>query len=252
MVDESSPATLQRLAINCALNCRWEEAIQYNERIIADDPENTDCLNRIAKAYMELGKHSQAKKIYQEVLKIDPYNIIAEKNLKRVNAIKKADTESGDSNHVPTNGHSMIYASSFLEEPGVTTSVTLIKVAEPQRLLTLSAGNNVNLVTKSRGISITDYNEKYIGALPDDIAHHLLKLIEGGNKYQAFIKSITTNKVVILIRETHRSKKFKNQASFLDNSKIFNYSSDHLALITEKNEEEPSNLPIEETEEQTY
>ena len=84
MEDSATIAALNRRAIDAALNCNWTEAIEINEQIIVDDPENIPCLNRMAKAYTELGKYSRAKKIYQEVLKLDPYNPIASKNLKRI------------------------------------------------------------------------------------------------------------------------------------------------------------------------
>lgn len=242
MVDNASTQKLHRLAIESALQCQWDQALEYNKQLLATEPDNITCLNRMAKAYLELGKYDQAQKFYHEVLKLDPYNNIAQKNLQKASAFKKDGV-------IPhhTNGHAItISPSFFLEEPGLTKLVTLIKVAEPQRLLTLSPGLMVNLVARNRSISVTDLDHQYLGALPDDTSHHLLKLIKGGNKYQAYIKSIKTNKITLLIRETFRSKKFKNQASFLDGSKILSYSSDHIALLNNDGEDSE---PAEETEE---
>jgi hypothetical protein len=233
MVDDSSTLNLHRQAIQAALNCQWDQALEINQQLISDEPNNIECLNRIAKAYFELGKYTQAKKIYEEVLEIDPYNPIAQKNLKRVSSFKKDGVASNGAG--PTN---TLSAEFFLQEPGITKSVTLIKVAEPQKLLTLSAGQIVNLVPKSRGISVTDYNNNYLGVLPDDTAHHLLKLIAGGNRYQAFIKSLKSNSLTLIIREVFRSKKFKNQASFLDDAKILSYSSDNLSLLAASNDQD--------------
>lgn len=226
MADEHSIPKLQRLAIDAALNCKWQQALDYNLQINSSEPENTECLNRIAKAYFELGEFNQAKKYYQDVLKLDPYNTIAEKNLKRVSTIKK----NGDG---VLNTGSIIHPSMFIEEPGMTKSVTLVKAAEPQKLLTLSPGQMVVISPKKNGIVITDQRNQYLGALPDDIAHHLLRLLEGGNEYQALIKNVKSNSLVVLIRETFRSKKFKNQASFLDESRPFSYSSDNITLTTD-------------------
>jgi hypothetical protein len=123
-------------------------------------------------------------------------------------------------------------AASFLDEPGTTKSVNLVKVAEPQKLLVLSAGSFVNMVVKNRGISITDGSGRYLGAMPDDTAHHILRLINGGNKYQAYIRQVKPNGLTILVREVFRSKKFKNQASFLDETKLLTFSSDTLGFDT--------------------
>lgn len=226
-MSDNNPLILTRLAIDAAINCRWDEAVEQNKILLEIEPENVDCLNRLAKAYFELGTYTEAKKLYQKVLELDPYNTIAEKNLKKVNTIKK------DGNTAPNHNPMIMSASFFLQEPGTSKLVNLVKVAEPQKLLTLSAGTLVNLNPKNRGITVTDNNNTYLGALPDDIAHNLLKFLKGGNKYQSFIKSVKSNGITILIRETVRAKRFKNQASFLDESKILSFSSDHISILNE-------------------
>lgn len=225
---------LHRLAIEAALSCQWEKAIEINLQITAEEPENVDCLNRLARAYFELGQYSQSKKNYQQALNLDPYNVIAQKNLKKIGMFQKGNGLPNGNKQPIAN----IFPSMFIEEPGYTKVVSLIKVAEPQKLVTFVAGQEVNLVVKNRGISVTDINKNYLGALPDDTAHHLIKLIKGGNKYQVFIKSIKLNGLTILIREIFRSKRFKNQASFLNEGKAISYSSHHLPFITDNDKED--------------
>jgi len=223
---KNEASNLDGIAIDAALACDWNKAETINRQIIKQDPQNTACLNRLARALFELGKYQQAKKIYQSVLEIDPYNPIAQKNLKRATAFKKNESR------VVTNPPQSIIITPnlFLEEAGITKVVNLLKVAEPQKLSKLYAGALVNLVTKNRGITVTDYENNYLGVLADDMAHLLLKLIKGGNKYQALIKSVKPNGLSILIREVFRSKKFRNQPSFLDSSKPLTYSSDNITL----------------------
>lgn len=231
----SSPSSedLNRQSIDAALNCKWEEALELNKQLLELTPDNTEYLNRMAKAYFELRKYTQAKKTYQEVLTIDPYNAIAQKNLKKVTSIKKEDLMDSRAPNTMTLSPAL-----FLEEPGITTLVNLVKVAEPQKLLTLSAGTVVNLVPKKRSISVMDHYNQYLGAFPDDSAYHLLKLLKGGNKYQVIIKSVKPNGLTLLVREIFRSKKFRNQASFLDESKIVAYSSDNISLLSESTTDE--------------
>ncbi len=222
-----STASLQKKAIDAALNCNWQQALELNLEIIKQEPNSVECLNRLAKAYLELGNFKESQKFYKEVLEIDQYNSIAQKNLKKIALFR----ESG--NTMASNHHTTLSASFFVSEPGITKSVTLIKVAEPQRLMTLSSGMTVNIVVKNRGISVVDMENKYLGVLPDDIAFHLMKLCKGGNKYQAFIQSVKQNSLTVLIREVFRSKKFKNQASFPDDAKVLSFSSDHLSLLAD-------------------
>jgi tetratricopeptide (TPR) repeat protein len=244
MAVDSSISLLQRQAIDAALSCEWYQALELNQKLLALDPENVDGMNRLAKAHCELGQYLQAKKIYEQVLKLDAYNSIAQKNLKKVSSYKKNGTVQNS--HGTGNGFTLS-PSMFLQEPGVTKLVSLTKVAEPNRLLTLSNGSMVNIVPKNRGITISDGNNQYLGALPDDIAHHLLKLIKGGNKYIALIKSVKANGMTIILREVYRSKKFRNQASFLDESRIMSFSSEHLTLIAEKNDDVDTEMENDET-----
>ncbi len=234
MDDPAANLSLQKQAIDAALNCKWQEAAQINQKLNLLDPENIPCLNRLAKALTELGQYTQAKKIYNEVLKLDPYNPIAAKNLKRISGLKD-DAPHHDSSELPQK----LSAALFLQEPGVTKIVNLIKVAEPQKLSSLTTGMTVNVVPKNRGIVINALDNSYLGVLPDDISHQLLKLIKGGNKYQAVIKSIKSNGLTVLIRETYRSRRFKNQPSFLDDSQISSFT-DHISLPSEGLDESSS------------
>lgn len=210
-MEESSP-NLSREAIDAALSSEWEKAIKLNLKIIKDSSDDVDALNRLAHAYFETCNYKLAKKYYSLTLNIDSYNPIAIKNLKILQSFKNLIGQK------PTNGnhHAKISPSLFLQEPGKTKVVALLKVAEPQKISKAYCGMCVNLNSKNRGITVTDENGSYLGVLPDDTAHRLIRLLRGGNKYMAFIKSIKVNGISILIREVYRSSKFKNQPSFLE------------------------------------
>lgn len=218
MDNASQSSNLHSQAIDAALTQQWEQALKINKKIIKVDPQNIDALNRLAKAYIEIGKSNLAKKFYSQVLKIDPYNPIAQKNLK----IMKSFKSNGQSFPIRPEADlipcikTRLSASLFLQEPGKTKVVNLLKVAEPQKLSHTFCGMQVKMIIKNRKITIVDTGENYLGVLPDDINHHLLRLLKGGNRYEAFIKSITVNSLSIIIKETFRSKRFKNQPSFLE------------------------------------
>lgn len=216
--NSSNSQSLNELAIEAALDCRWIDALKLNKQIIRVDPQNVDALARLARVYMEMGKGNLAKKYYSEVIKIDPYNPIALKNLKIIKSFKP----NGQSyTAVPlTNGSLRLSPSLFLQEPGKSKVVNLLKVAEPQKLSKAFCGMQVFLSLKNRKITIADAEKNYLGVLPDDISHHLLRLLRGGNKYELFIKSIRINALAVLVKETYRSKRFKNQPSFLENSGV--------------------------------
>lgn len=227
MDNVSSNPELNQSAINEAINCNWDKAIELNLEIIISEPDNVQAKNRLAKAYCETGQFKLAKSVYEEVLKIDPYNGIATKNLKKVAAIKADSTIRAEG--VP---RQKLSAAVFLHEPGVTKMVNLIKIAEPSRLLTLSAGSVVYLVPKLKSIGVADEYKHYLGVLPDDTAFMLLKLIKGGNEYEVIVKSVKQNAITVLIRETLRAKKFKNQPSFIDEVGTSSTATDNLNILT--------------------
>jgi len=223
-MDDSS-AAISRQAILAALASNWDEALKLNQQIINKNPDNVEALNRLARAYFELGNLIMSKKYFETSLKKDPYNQIATKFIKRITAFRKRSTKN--LKPYSLNNHNLqIDNDLFIEEPGKTKIITLLKVAEPQKLSVLFSGLTVLLVKKNRSITVTDQDGEYLGIMPDDVSHRLLRLISGGNKYQAHIKNIKPNSLSILVREVFRSRRFKNQPSFLETLNTFpNYSS---------------------------
>lgn len=196
---------LAQKAINLALKCEWEKAIEINEQILKSSKKDIDALNRLARAYAEIGKTAKAKQHCQKVIKIDPFNQIASKALKKY---KKAKT------NMKTVSDKSAGPSTFLEEPGKTKIVTLLNPGDSKFLAVLDAGDKVILNTHSHRVSITTSNGKYIGRLPDDLAARIKTLVSGGNKYEIFVKSIDNTCVKIFIKEIEKGKDFVNTPSF--------------------------------------
>lgn len=224
------------MAINAALASDWQQAIDLNLQIIDAEPKSVEALNRLARAYFELGKFPEAKEFFDKSLLNDPYNQIAAKFIKRIETCKNKSSKTknslGGNHNCP-----QVDSDLFIEEPGRTKLITLLKTAEPQKLSLLSPGALVNLNIKNKVIAITDQDDEYLGVLPDDLSHHLVRLIHGGNKYQAIIKTVRINGLSILIRETYRCSRFKNQPSFLDNLNMAQiYSSDNIVMLNGEEE----------------
>ena len=84
---------LKDKAILLALGQNWKEAIQMNLQIIKEEKTNIDAHNRLGYAYMKNGQPIKSKEIFTKVLKLDPYNQIAQKILK-ISLLKKAALRS--------------------------------------------------------------------------------------------------------------------------------------------------------------
>ena len=202
--------TLAQLAIKVALCANWNEAIRINKKILQIASSEVDALNRLAYAYTCLGEKVKAQKIYKQILQIDPYNIIARKNLEKVT--KQNGHSNSNSPRESTN-----LSNIFLFEPGKTKIVNLINLAPPAVLCSFNFGDQMFLKLKKHAVTVMASDGMYLGALPDDLAHKLLTYIAGGNKYETYIKCVSSKTLTVFIREAYRSAKFFNQPSFLEN-----------------------------------
>lgn len=199
---------LTQLAITAATSLNWEEAIKINQRILKYSQGNVEALNRLARAYVCLGNLQEAKKVYAKVLQIDPYNIIARKNLDRV-------SQSSGNNQLKVNlSPNVNLTTMFLFEPGKTKMINLLNLAPAAVLATLNCGDQVLINPKSHSVAITTTDNVYLGALPDDLAHRIIAFIGGGNKYEAYVKTAAAKSLTVFIREIFKAPKFESQPSF--------------------------------------
>lgn len=201
--------SLKSQAIQTALLGDWEAAIRFNKELLKENSDDIDALNRLGFAYTSVGKIKEAKTAYSKVLKFDNQNQIALRNLKRL--------RSGETTKTSSNGNLPISQnpSMFIEETGKTKIVELVNIAQPKTILHLRTGETVDLAIKRLKIFVLDSNKIFIGMLPDNIGRRLTHFLDGGNLYDAYVKSVSSHKVVIFIREKKRVTRFKKQPSFL-------------------------------------
>jgi tetratricopeptide (TPR) repeat protein len=209
-------------AINAAKESNWAVAIDCNQAILDQNPNDVGALNRMAVAYLQLKDAKKAKAMFKQVLQIDKSNPIAKKNLARL--------ENNQAAVVPT-----FSREDFIEEPGKTKTVELHRLAGKNVLDNLAIGLECDLKPKNRYISV-EHKGSYIGALPEDISFRLAKLIETGNTYFCCIKSFSSSHVNAYIKELSRSVTNENVHSFpVSKSSVaaINDVDDHLLLEDE-------------------
>lgn len=197
---------LKTQAIQTALTGDWANAITLNNSILEENPGDIDTLNRLAFAHSSMGNVKEAKAIYQQVLQLDTQNPIALRNLKRL---------AGNSSTISAKAINTSHISSlFIEEPGKTKVIELLNVADKKVISPLRSGEEMTLSIKRMKVFVLDEQKQFIGMLPDDIGRRLILFMNGGNEYEAYIKSVDNNKVIIFAREIKRISKFKDQPSF--------------------------------------
>jgi tetratricopeptide (TPR) repeat protein len=208
---------LNQLAIQASLSHNWKEAIKLNLQILKGNSQDTDALNRLGKAYLQSGFKTKAFSVYKKVLRIDKYNPIAVKNLQALKSFRVIRKKG----YVPPRAD---FSTAFLEEPGTTKTVSLIRLGDSQIVSHLQPGDEVFLAAREHCVSAVTGNQEYIGRLPDDLASRLRGFLRAGNTYQAWIKSAdSTSKpptAKIFIREVSRARKYRNTPSFPATEKL--------------------------------
>ncbi len=191
---------LKQLAIASAKTASWQIAIDANNTILERNDQDTAALNRLGVALIQLKSYKLAKTTFEKVLKIDKTNLLAQKNLNRLKTSK----------HVDIN---LVGQEDFIEEPGKTRVVELHRLAGNTVLSGLAAGMACVLKVKKRYISV-EVADHYVGALPEDLSFRLTKLMNSGNTYRCFIRSVSNHHVSVYLREEFRALRNSDTPSF--------------------------------------
>lgn len=197
---------ITRQAISLAMQGRWQESIAVNKQLIENFPNDVEAYNRVGKAYMELGDYAQAKEAYAQALQLDQYNLIAKKNLQRLERLGGVATAIGSSDKAePT---------IFIEETGKAGVVNLHQSAPVEVLVRMTAGDKVSLKVNDSTLSVENGRGEYLGQVPAKIAQRLIKLIQKGNKYTAAVISSTEKSISVIIKEIYQDPSQVGQISF--------------------------------------
>ncbi len=183
-------------AIQLALESKWEEAVTLNRSLAQLHPGDVDAWNRLGKALFELGRFGESRDAYSKSLALDPVGTIAKRNLERLATIAEADARRPEA-------VSKVAQDIFIEEIG-KTGVTVIHGLAPERLLGLTAGDEVYLKSSEAVLSIEDAQGEVLGTVDAKLGLRLLRLISSGNRYAAAIKSVGDDDAEVIIKEIYR------------------------------------------------
>jgi tetratricopeptide (TPR) repeat protein len=184
-------------AIQLALESKWEEAVALNRQIIASYENDVDAWNRLGKALLELGRYREARESYSRSLALDPVNSIAKRNIDRLAQIQDDDPSRR------TEGAVKVAQDLFIEEIG-KTGVTTLQGASSETLATLTAGDEVYLKPGDEIINVENAQGEILGAIEPKLALRLSRMIEGGNKYAAAVRSVSEEGAELIIKEIYR------------------------------------------------
>jgi hypothetical protein len=193
-------------AIELALASKWAEAVQLNRNIIDRFGPDEDTLNRLGKAFTELGQLDDGVEAYQGTLRINPVNPIAQKNLAKLQALRGGQP-------VPAS-KAKVDVDAFIEETGKTALTALHVHADGDPCSKVSGGDPVRLLVAGDTMNVETARGVSLGHLEHALGRRLIKFLEGGNQYSGAVATCDGGAIKIIIRETYQDPKFFGRPSF--------------------------------------
>jgi hypothetical protein len=193
-------------AIDLAMQSRWSDAVEANETILDDFPDDLETYNRLGKALTEVGRIRDAKAAFGRSLELSPHNPIARKNLNRLQQLD--DTEPVDMIHGCAVGDT------FIEEIGKTTVTALVSLAKPKVLLKEAPGRQVQMQLEGGVLKAIGPGGAVLGQIEPRLTVRLVRLMKGGNRYEAAIRSVGEEALMLIVREVYKHPSQSGAMSF--------------------------------------
>ena len=210
---------LGREAVNLALKGEWERATEVNKAMLELFTEDVEAMNRLAKAFIEMGHYGDAKAVLDRVCEVAPFNNIAKKNRARLGQMSvspKVSKPKGKATGAPQ---------LFIEESGKSATTVLRKIPSRPVASHVSPGDPVTLAHENNTMNVYygDGSGEFIGQVEPKMGKRLIQLIEGGNTYAAAVIVVNDQGISVIIRETFRHRSLPNGCSFPAKSKDDNW-----------------------------
>lgn len=198
-------------ARRAALDGNWENAVALNEQIITQSERDTIAYNRLGRAYIALGQLNEAKDAYTKALHSDPANLIARRNLQRLELMRGP---GGKLTAEVSRPGAMPRTSVFLEEVGRTWVDELVNPGEMLTLADISSGEQLILSDEGDRLIVRRQNGDLLGEIEPKTGRRVLDLMRQGNRYEIYALGLAGQTLRIILREVHRDPSLATTVSF--------------------------------------
>ncbi len=199
--------TLVEQAVQAALEPDWQRASELNRLIVEANPDDVEARNRLGRAHLELGKIDEARVAYEEVLKVEPNNLVANRALQRLKILAEVGRK-------PVTTKTKTQPRLFVEDMGKTGIVRLINTAPPQILARYSPGSEVQILPSGELVEIRAADRQLLGFLEPKVGRRLLSFVNAGNRYVAALVSTDPQNAKVAIRETFQHPSMAGKVPF--------------------------------------
>ncbi len=199
---------LSKDAISLALEGEWEKAAEINRLILDMTPADVEAMNRLGKALMEMGQYGEAKGILERVVQAAPYNNIAKKNLARVAQLESEPQPAKAGRRAAGAGKF------FIEDSGSSGATVLQRPAQARVLSGIAPGDPLTLKVENSHLSVYVQDGEYLGRVEPKLGRRLIKLMDGGNRYEAAVIAVKEEGISVILRESYRHPNLRKVSSF--------------------------------------
>jgi hypothetical protein len=216
-VTDTKPKTRRQIVEDtrrAALDGDWKGAIELNQELLVRFPRDADAYNRLGRALIELNKLSAAYDAYSASLKIDPANMIARRNLQRLELLHHSHVGDEPSDGEVETKPVIPRTNVFIEEVGKTWVDELVNPAQLETLAEVSAGEHLQLVVEGKRVAIVRERGERLGEVEAKTAERLIELIKGGNRYEVYALGLSSSSLRVILREVFKDPKLATKVSF--------------------------------------
>lgn len=196
-------------ALQASLHGNWDVAIALNQLLIERNPNDAEAYNRVGRAKLALGKVSGARQAYTQALKADPANLIARRNLQRLDQLKDRKIEG-----TALGAHPMPRTKVFIEEVGKTWVDELVNVEAIQMLAEVFPGEALVLSNVEGRLVVSREDGTRLGEVESKTAERMLSLISSGYRFEVFSLGISGQSLRVILREVYRDPSMSGAVSF--------------------------------------
>jgi len=192
-----------------AIEGRWEDALTINQQIVERSPRDAAAFNRLGKAQLELGNVQEAIDAYSSSLKADPANMIARRNLHRLEQLggRESEIERREKKLTPR-------TSVFIQEVGKTWVDEIINPVGTDILADVASGEALELKVTSGRLLVLRSDGVELGEIDPRTAERVIELMAGGNTYEIYALGQSSAGLRIILRETFRDPSQADRVSF--------------------------------------
>ena len=200
-----------------ALEGRWDEAIELNQQLIDRWPRDAEAHNRLGRAYLALRRYGDAAEAYSSALRADPANLIARRNLQRLEQLRhRPPTDEVIAGEMASQVEPAVMPRTtvFIEEIGKTWVDELVNPAALDELAQVLPAEQLVLDREGDRLIVRRRDGRRLGEIEPKTAERVVELMAGGNRYEVYALGLSAQSLRVILREVFRDPAQATKVSF--------------------------------------